>query len=142
MAVVTHDTQYVGLVLVSHSGEIVAGLAGLVGQVAGPDVPIATAGGMPDGSFGTDGGQVLDVLRSAAVGGVAKSVEDAAPVGAERAVGHSACGHDRNVRAGNLGDESRQPSGDLAAVRDKHQADILGVVNHDCHSTMSNSIRQ
>ena len=74
MAVVTHDTQYVGLVLVSHSGEIVAGLAGLVGQVAGPDVPIATAGGMPDGSFGTDGGQVLDVLRSAANGAGAGAV--------------------------------------------------------------------
>ena len=74
MAVVTHDTQYVGLVLVSHSSEIAAGLAGLVAQVSGPDVAIVTAGGMPDGSFGTDGGRVLDALRDAADGGGAGAV--------------------------------------------------------------------
>jgi PTS hybrid protein len=60
--------QYVGLVLVSHSAEIASGLAGLVAQVAGPDVPVVAAGGMPDGSFGTDGGLVLETLRSAANG--------------------------------------------------------------------------
>jgi len=74
MAVVAHDTQYVGLVLVSHSSEIAAGLAGLVAQVSGPDVAIVTAGGMPDGSFGTDGGRVLDALRDAADGGGAGAV--------------------------------------------------------------------
>jgi PTS hybrid protein len=57
---------FVGLVLVSHSGTIADGLAELVAQVAGPDVPIVTAGGGPDGSFGTDGGRVLEALRSAA----------------------------------------------------------------------------
>ena len=65
---VSGSDQYVGLVLVSHSAEIANGLAGLVGQVAGPEVPIAAAGGMPDGSFGTDGGEVLDALRAAANG--------------------------------------------------------------------------
>ncbi len=55
----------VGLVLISHSAEIVRGLADLVAQVAGPDVPIVTAGGGPDGSFGTDGAQVLEALRHA-----------------------------------------------------------------------------
>ena len=60
--------QYVGLVLVSHSAEIANGLAGLVAQVAGPEVPIVAAGGMPDGSFGTDGGSVLAAMRSAANG--------------------------------------------------------------------------
>jgi phosphoenolpyruvate---glycerone phosphotransferase subunit DhaM len=56
----------VGLVLVSHSGAIADGLAELVAQVAGPGVPIVAAGGGPDGSFGTDGGRVLEALRSTA----------------------------------------------------------------------------
>jgi PTS hybrid protein len=59
---------FVALVLVSHSAAIADGLAELVGQVAGPDVPIVAAGGGPDGSFGTDGGRVLEALRSAAAG--------------------------------------------------------------------------
>jgi dihydroxyacetone kinase phosphotransfer subunit len=68
MGAVSGSEQYVGLVLVSHSAEIGAGLAGLVAQVAGPDVPIGVAAGMPDGSLGTDGGRVLELLRSAANG--------------------------------------------------------------------------
>jgi dihydroxyacetone kinase phosphotransfer subunit len=59
---------YVALVLVSHSGAIAEGLAELVSQVAGPDVPVLTAGGGPDGSLGTDGGRVLDALRTASEG--------------------------------------------------------------------------
>jgi PTS hybrid protein len=59
---------FVALVLVSHSAAIADGLAELVSQVAGPDVPIVAAGGGPDGSFGTDGGRVLDALRSSARG--------------------------------------------------------------------------
>ena len=54
------------LVLVSHSAGIAQGLAELVSQIAGPNVPIVTAGGAVDGSLGTDGGRVLDALRSAA----------------------------------------------------------------------------
>jgi PTS hybrid protein len=59
---------FVALVLVSHSAAIADGLAELVAQVAGPDVPIVAAGGGPDGSFGTDGGRVLEALRTAAAG--------------------------------------------------------------------------
>jgi phosphoenolpyruvate---glycerone phosphotransferase subunit DhaM len=59
---------FVALVLVSHSAAIADGLAELVAQVAGPDVPIVSAGGGPDGSFGTDGGRVLEALRGAAAG--------------------------------------------------------------------------
>jgi PTS hybrid protein len=59
---------YVALVLVSHSAAIADGLAELVAQVAGPDVPIVAAGGGPDGSFGTDGGRVLEALRDASAG--------------------------------------------------------------------------
>ena len=40
------------------------GLAELVRQVSGPDVPIAIAGGGPDGTLGTDGGRVLEALRA------------------------------------------------------------------------------
>jgi len=58
----------VALVLVSHSAQIAAGLAELAGQVAGPSVPIVTAGGAVDGSLGTDGGRVLDMLRECASG--------------------------------------------------------------------------
>jgi PTS hybrid protein len=74
MPSVTADEQYVGLVLVSHSRELVTGLAGLVGQIAGPHVKVVAAGGMPDGSLGTDGGRVLDALRSAANGDGAGAV--------------------------------------------------------------------
>ena len=57
-------SDHVGLVLVSHSAAIADGLAELVGQVAGPAVPIKTAGGGPAGTLGTDGGLVLEALRS------------------------------------------------------------------------------
>jgi dihydroxyacetone kinase phosphotransfer subunit len=58
----------VGLVLVSHSAAIADGLAEFVRQVAGPEVAIVPAGGGPDGTLGTDGGRVLDALRSVAGG--------------------------------------------------------------------------
>lgn len=57
-----------GLVLVSHSAAIADGLAEFVRQVAGPEVAIVPAGGGPDGTLGTDGGRVLDALRSVAGG--------------------------------------------------------------------------
>ena len=68
MPSVVVSEQYVGLVLVSHSREIADGVARLVGQVAGSQVAVRVAGGMPDGSLGTDGGEVLDALRAAADG--------------------------------------------------------------------------
>lgn len=42
----------VGIVLVSHSAELAAGLAEVAGQMA-PDVAIRPAGGLEDGSIGT-----------------------------------------------------------------------------------------
>jgi dihydroxyacetone kinase phosphotransfer subunit len=42
----------VGLVVVSHSAKLAAGLADLIAQMQ-PDVPVRTAGGMPDGRLGT-----------------------------------------------------------------------------------------
>jgi phosphoenolpyruvate---glycerone phosphotransferase subunit DhaM len=64
----TEGNGFVGLVLVSHSASIADGLAELVGQVAGPDVPIIAAGGGPDGSLGTDGAKVFRALQDAARG--------------------------------------------------------------------------
>jgi PTS hybrid protein len=61
----TNGNGVVGLVLVSHSASIAQGLAELVGQVAGPDVAIVTAAGGPGDTLGTDGGRVLEALRSA-----------------------------------------------------------------------------
>lgn len=68
MAAMAGGNGCVGLVLVSHSAEIAKGVADLAGQVAGPAVAIVTAGGAEDGSLGTDGGRVLDLLRAAAAG--------------------------------------------------------------------------
>jgi PTS hybrid protein len=59
---------FVGLVLVSHSAAIADGLAELIAQVAGPEVPIVAAGGGPSGSLGTDGAKVQEALRRAAGG--------------------------------------------------------------------------
>ena len=57
-----------GLVIVSHSAPLAAGLAELVAQVAGADVPIEVVGGGPGGTLGTDGERVLEALRRAAHG--------------------------------------------------------------------------
>lgn len=62
------DNGCVGLVIVSHSAPLAQGLAELVGQVSGPDVPIEAIGGGAGDTLGTDGGRVLDALRRAARG--------------------------------------------------------------------------
>lgn len=54
----------IGLVLVSHSGTLVEGLRDMVTQVAGDDVPVATAGGTEDGRLGTSAPRIADALRS------------------------------------------------------------------------------
>jgi phosphoenolpyruvate---glycerone phosphotransferase subunit DhaM len=55
----------VGIVLVSHSPELAAGLAALVAQVAGPDVPIEPAGGTSDGRLGTSDARVEEAIARA-----------------------------------------------------------------------------
>ena len=52
-----------GLVLISHSGKLVEGLRDMVAQVAGDDVPVATAGGTEDGRLGTSAPQIADAIR-------------------------------------------------------------------------------
>ena len=54
----------VGLVLVSHSAPLADGLRDMVAQVAGDDVPVATAGGTEDGRLGTSAPRIADAIRS------------------------------------------------------------------------------
>ena len=54
-----------GIVVGSHSSELAEGLAALAGQMAGPDVRIEPAGGLPDGSLGTDEDRVRAAIRAA-----------------------------------------------------------------------------
>ena len=54
----------VGLVIVSHSVKLAEGIAELAGQMA-PGVTIRAAGGMEDGSLGTDFDRVLTALEQA-----------------------------------------------------------------------------
>lgn len=51
----------VGIVLVSHSAELVGGLRRLVAQIGSDAVPVAVAGGTDDGRIGTS----YDLVRSA-----------------------------------------------------------------------------
>ncbi|GAA4532873.1 dihydroxyacetone kinase phosphoryl donor subunit DhaM [Amycolatopsis samaneae] len=54
----------VGIVLVSHSARLAEGLAELAAQMA-PDVTIIPAGGLPDGSIGTDYDEVVAATQRA-----------------------------------------------------------------------------
>lgn len=55
----------VGIVVVSHSVALAAGVAELASQMAGPEVRIEPAGGGPDGTLGTDDALVRDAIRRA-----------------------------------------------------------------------------
>ncbi|MFF3140817.1 dihydroxyacetone kinase phosphoryl donor subunit DhaM [Streptomyces sp. NPDC057927] len=55
----------VGIVLVSHSAELAAGLRLLVEQIGSDTVPLATAGGTNDGRIGTSYDLVLAAIRDA-----------------------------------------------------------------------------
>jgi PTS hybrid protein len=60
----------VGLVIVSHSSLIADGLQAMVAQVAGDDVPVATAGGTEDGRLGTSAPRISAAIRSTLDAGV------------------------------------------------------------------------
>jgi PTS hybrid protein len=59
------STATVGIVLVSHSAELAAGVAHLAGQVSGGTVTIIAAGGTDEGDLGTSAAKVADGLRHA-----------------------------------------------------------------------------
>jgi phosphoenolpyruvate---glycerone phosphotransferase subunit DhaM len=55
----------VGIVVVSHSADLAEGLAALASQMAGPDVRIEPAGGLPNGDLGTDEDRVRAAIKAA-----------------------------------------------------------------------------
>jgi multiphosphoryl transfer protein len=58
----------VGIVVVSHSARIAAGVVELARQMAGEDVRLIAAGGMADGSVGTDAVLIGDAIAAADAG--------------------------------------------------------------------------
>ncbi|MFC7248010.1 dihydroxyacetone kinase phosphoryl donor subunit DhaM [Catellatospora aurea] len=59
----------VGLVLVSHSADLAAGLRELLRQVAGDTVAVTVAGGDDDGGLGTSYDLIRDAIAEAGSGG-------------------------------------------------------------------------
>ena len=57
--------KLVGVVLVSHSPKLAAGLAELVRELGGDQVPVIAAGGMDDGSLGTSYGRIEQAVGEA-----------------------------------------------------------------------------
>jgi len=55
----------VGLVLVSHSARIAEGVAELVRELGGEEVPVEAAGGLPDGGLGTSSELIEQAVRAA-----------------------------------------------------------------------------
>jgi phosphoenolpyruvate---glycerone phosphotransferase subunit DhaM len=76
MVAMSGANNQVSVILVSHSPQIAAGLAELLTQVAGDELVILTSGGAVDGSLGTNGGHVLDLIRRGATGGGAVVLAD------------------------------------------------------------------
>jgi dihydroxyacetone kinase phosphotransfer subunit len=65
---VTAEGAYVGLVVVSHSVRIAEGTAELAGQMAGEGVRIVAAGGLEDGTIGTDAARIAEAIQAADAG--------------------------------------------------------------------------
>ncbi len=55
----------VGLVIVSHSWKIAEGVCDLANEMAGGNPGIIAAGGLEDGSIGTDAQRIADAIRTA-----------------------------------------------------------------------------
>ncbi|MBM7866243.1 PTS-dependent dihydroxyacetone kinase phosphotransferase subunit DhaM [Heliobacterium gestii] len=55
----------VGIVIVSHSAKVAEGICDLAGQMARADQKILAAGGMADGSIGTDAVRVSEAIQAA-----------------------------------------------------------------------------
>jgi PTS hybrid protein len=58
-------SELVGIVLVSHSAEVAAGLRRLLEQIGSDSVPVATAGGTGDGRIGTSYDRVAAAVKEA-----------------------------------------------------------------------------
>ncbi len=55
----------VGIVIVSHSSKVAEGAADMVRQMVGDAVPLAAAGGDPDGGLGTDVAKIMAAIDAA-----------------------------------------------------------------------------
>jgi phosphoenolpyruvate---glycerone phosphotransferase subunit DhaM len=58
----------VGIVVVSHSAAVAAGVVEMAAQMAGPRVRIVAAGGAADGSLGTDATRIAAAMAAADAG--------------------------------------------------------------------------
>ncbi len=58
----------VGIVVVSHSAQIAAGTVELARQMAGDELRIEAAGGLADGSLGTDAAAIMAAIATADAG--------------------------------------------------------------------------
>lgn len=56
---------YVGIVVVSHSRQLAAGVVELAGQMAAPELAIVAVGGAADGGLGTDADRIAAAIRAA-----------------------------------------------------------------------------
>ncbi|MGZ4275188.1 MAG: phosphoenolpyruvate--protein phosphotransferase [Solirubrobacteraceae bacterium] len=63
------EALMVGIVVVSHSARLAEGVVELAREMGGEEVAIAPAGGMDDGSIGTDPARVMAAIESARGGG-------------------------------------------------------------------------
>jgi phosphoenolpyruvate---glycerone phosphotransferase subunit DhaM len=64
----TADRGLVGIVVVSHSAAVAAGIVEMAAQMAGPRVRIVAAGGASDGSLGTDATRIAAAIVAADAG--------------------------------------------------------------------------
>ena len=55
--------ENVGIVIVSHSENVVRGTADMVRQMVGPEVPLAWCGGNSQGGLGTDVQSVMNAVK-------------------------------------------------------------------------------
>lgn len=58
----------VGIVIASHSPRLADGIVELAAEMAGTDVRIVAAGGLADGTLGTDAQRIADAIREAEAG--------------------------------------------------------------------------
>jgi len=58
-------TDKVGIVIVSHSAKVALGVAEMVAQMVGSDIPLAWTGGNSEGGLGTSVEQIIDTINAA-----------------------------------------------------------------------------
>ena len=58
-------SDFVGIVIVSHSPDVAKGAANMVHEMVGSEVPLAWCGGNPEGGLGSDVKSILIALEAA-----------------------------------------------------------------------------